>query len=97
MRGGRVIRCFVLLLSIAHAAVVAVVAAAAVPLLEQHSLEHFSKPGPYYMGTMMIDAPKTSIFRQSYGYAPVAVYFPTNEPGEYPFVPSSSLFQMQRA
>jgi len=53
----------------------------AVPLMEPKSLDHFSKPGPYHMGTMMIDAPKTSIFRQSYGYAPIAVYFPTNAPG----------------
>ncbi len=53
----------------------------AVPLMEPKSLEHFSKPGPYHMGTMMIDAPKASIFRQSYGYAPIAVYFPTNAPG----------------
>ena len=52
------------------------------PLLENLSLDHYSAPGPYHMAApLMVDAPKASAFRQSYGYAPVAVYFPTDNPG----------------
>ena len=55
--------------------------ASAIPILEQRSLEDFASPGPYHMGTMMIDAPKASAFRPSYGYAPIVVYYPVDAPG----------------
>ncbi|QDZ25039.1 hypothetical protein HOP50_15g75820 [Chloropicon primus] len=58
-----------------------VIAQGPAPMLEHHSLAHYAAPGPYHMGTMLVDAPKASLFRQSYGYAPVAVYFPTEEAG----------------
>ena len=53
-------------------------AACGLEYLEHNSMDFFSKPGKYGMGYMVVNAPKTSIFRQSYGTAPVAVYFPTS-------------------
>eukprot|EP00216_Chloropicon_sp_CCMP2111_P006926 CAMPEP_0198234168 /NCGR_PEP_ID=MMETSP1446-20131203/249_1 /TAXON_ID=1461542 ORGANISM="Unidentified sp, Strain CCMP2111" /NCGR_SAMPLE_ID=MMETSP1446 /ASSEMBLY_ACC=CAM_ASM_001112 /LENGTH=1438 /DNA_ID=CAMNT_0043914905 /DNA_START=172 /DNA_END=4488 /DNA_ORIENTATION=+ len=53
----------------------------AVDVWEHNSLDYFAKPGPYGMGTMIVNAPKASIFRQSMGTAPVSVYFPTLKDG----------------
>ena len=49
----------------------------AVELWREATLEDFAKPGKYGMGTFVASAPKASMFRASYGTAPVSVFYPT--------------------